>query len=171
MKKNIIAMSVVAAISTTTFAADINKEMYNQIQALKAQIEALEKKVAAQEATQQTKKVEQPVVAVDEKRIEKIEKKLDTVSKTATTAKTQSANDNLKWDVDFRTQADNIQYKLADGTKEKNNALLTNRLWLGAKYKADDNSSFFGKLSYNKAFGDTADHSQSNTNPGYANFD
>ena len=164
-------MSVVAAISTTTFAADINKEMYNQIQALKAQIEALEKKVAAQEATQ-AKKVEQPVVAtVDEKRIEKIEKKLDTVSKTATTAKTQSANDNLKWDVDFRTQADNIQYKLADGTKEKNNALLTNRLWLGAKYKADDNSSFFGKLSYNKAFGDTADHSQSNTNPGYANFD
>ena len=171
MKKSIIAMSVVAAISTTTFAADINKEMYNQIQALKAQIEALEKKVAAQEATQ-AKKVEQPVVAtVDEKRIEKIEKKLDTVSKTATTAKTQSANDNLKWDVDFRTQADNIQYKLADGTKEKNNALLTNRLWLGAKYKADDNSSFFGKLSYNKAFGDTADHSQSNTNPGYANFD
>ena len=67
-------MSVVAAISTTTFAADINKEMYNQIQALKAQIEALEKKVAAQEATQ-AKKVEQPVVAtVDEKRIEKIEK-------------------------------------------------------------------------------------------------
>ena len=44
MKKNIIAMSVVAAISTTTFAADINKEMYKQIQALKAQIEALEKK-------------------------------------------------------------------------------------------------------------------------------
>ena len=170
MKKNIIAMSVVAAISTTTFAADINKEMYNQIQALKAQIEALEKKVAAQE-TAQTQKVEQPVVTVDEKRIEKIEKKLDTVSKTATLAKTQSANDNLKWDVDFRTQADNIQYKLADGTKEKNNALLTNRLWLGAKYKADDNSSFFGKLSYNKAFGDTADHSQSNTNPGYANFD
>jgi hypothetical protein len=38
-------------------------------------------------------------------------------------------------------------------------------------YKADDNSSFHGKLSYNKAFGDTANHSQSNTNPGYANFD
>ena len=45
MKKNIIALSVVAAISTTSFAADINKEMYNQIQALKAQVEALEKKI------------------------------------------------------------------------------------------------------------------------------
>ncbi len=171
MKKNLIALSVVTAFATTSFSSDINTEMYKQIQALKAQIEALEKKVAAQEATQ-TQKVEQPTVkVVDEKRIENIEKKLDTVSKTATAAKVQSAGDNLKWDVDFRTQVDNIQYKHVDGSKSKNDALLTNRLWLGAKYKADDNSSFFGKLSYNKAFGDTADHSQSNTNPGYANFD
>ncbi|MDK2046332.1 DUF3373 family protein [Aliarcobacter butzleri] len=178
MKKNLIAMSVVTALATTSFASDMNKEMYNQIQALKAQIEALEKKVAQQEA--KDKEAEKAVtnvaptqqkVAVDEKRIENIEKKLETVSKTATTAKIQSAQDNIKWDVDFRTQVDNIQYKHADGSKSKNDALLTNRLWLGAKYKADDNSSFFGKLSYNKAFGDTADHSQSNTNPGYANFD
>jgi hypothetical protein len=170
MKKSLIALSVVTAFATTSFAADANAEMYKQIQALKAQIEALEKKVAAQE-TVQAQKVEQPVMAVDEKRIEKIEKKLDNVSKTATAAKVQSAGDNLKWDVDFRTQGDNIQYKHADGSKSENDALLTNRLWLGAKYKADDNSSFFGKLSYNKAFGDTANHSQSNTNPGYANFD
>lgn len=171
MKKNLIILSCVTAFATTAFSSDANTEMYKQIQALKAQIEALEKKVAAQE-TAQTQKVEQPTVtAIDEKRIEKIEKKLDNVSKTATAAKVQSAQDNLKWDVDFRTQVDNIQYKHADGSKSENDALLTNRLWLGAKYKADDNSSFFGKLSYNKAFGDTADHSQSNTNPGYANFD
>ncbi|MDN5078052.1 DUF3373 family protein [Aliarcobacter butzleri] len=178
MKKNLIVMSVVTALATTSFASDMNKEMYNQIQALKAQIEALEKKVAQQEA--KDKEAQKAVtnvaptqqkVAVDEKRIENIEKKLETVSKTATTAKIQSAQDNIKWDVDFRTQVDNIQYKHVDGSKSKNDALLTNRLWLGAKYKADDNSSFFGKLSYNKAFGDTADHSQSNTNPGYANFD
>ena len=167
MKKSLIMLSAIAAFSLTSSANDINKEMLNQIQALKVQIEALEKKVAEQEA--QKTVVQQTVV--DEKRIEKIEKKLDTVSKTATSAKIQSGNDNLKWDVDFRTQVDNIQYKHADGSKSKNNALMTNRLWLGMAYKADDNSSFHGKLSYNKAFGDTADHSQSNTNPGYANFD
>lgn len=166
MKKSLIMLSAVAAFSTVSFASDMNKEMLNQIQALKAQIEALEKKVSEQE----TKPVVQQTV-VDEKRIEKIEKKLETVSNTATAAKVQSGNDNLKWDVDFRTQVDNIQYKHADGTKSKNDALLTNRLWLGMGYKADDNSSFHGKLSYNKAFGDTANHSQSNTNPGYANFD
>ncbi|MGE0051763.1 MAG: hypothetical protein AB7S49_09580 [Arcobacter sp.] len=44
MKKNLIAMSVVAALTTTSFANDLNKEMYNQIQALKAQLDALEKK-------------------------------------------------------------------------------------------------------------------------------
>ena len=43
MKKNLIAMSVVTALATTSFASDMNKEMYSQIQALKAQIEALEK--------------------------------------------------------------------------------------------------------------------------------
>ena len=166
MKKSLIMLSAVAAFSTVSFASDMNKEMLNQIQALKAQIEALEKKVSEQE----TKPVVQQTV-VDEKRIEKIEKKLETVSNTATAAKVQSGNDNLKWDVDFRTQVDNIQYKHADGSKSKNDALLTNRLWLGMGYKADDNSSFHGKLSYNKAFGDTANHSQSNTNPGYANFD
>jgi hypothetical protein len=164
MKKSLISLSVVAALSTAAYSNDINKEMYNQIQALKAQIDALEKKMNEQQK-------EVVVNNVDEKRIEKIEKKLDTVSKTATSAKIQSGNDNLKWDVDFRTQVDNIQYKHADGSKSKNNALLTNRLWLGMGYKADDNSSFHGKLSYNKAFGDTANHSQSNVNPGYANFD
>ena len=169
MKKNLIRLSVVAALTTSSFASDINKEMLNQIQALKAQIEALEKKVAEQDVKQQAQT--SAVTTVDEKRIEKIEKKLDTVSNTATAAKIQSGNDNLKWDVDFRTQVDNIQYKHADGSKSENNALLTNRLWLGMAYKADDNSSFHGKLSYNKAFGDTANHSQSNTNPGYANFD
>ena len=160
-------LSAIAAFSVTSFASDMNKEMLNQIQALKVQIEALEKKVAEQEA--QKPVVQQTVV--DEKRIEKIEKKLDTVSKTATSAKIQSGNDNLKWDVDFRTQVDNIQYKRNGMSDAKNNALMTNRLWLGMGYKADDNSSFHGKLSYNKAFGDTADHDQSNTNPGYADFD
>ena len=74
MKKNIIALSVVAAISTTSFAADINKEMYNQIQALKAQVEALEKKMAEQQAVQTQKAEQVSTPVVDEKRIEKIEK-------------------------------------------------------------------------------------------------
>ncbi len=52
-----------------------------------------------------------------------------------------------------------------------NSALLTNRLVLGMKAAPTKDVSFIGKLSFNKAFGDTANHSQSNTNPGFANFD
>lgn len=73
MKKNLIRLSIVAALTTSSFASDINKEMLNQIQALKAQIEALEKKVAEQEVKQQAQT--SAVTTVDEKRIEKIEKK------------------------------------------------------------------------------------------------
>ncbi len=160
MKKSIITLSVIAALSTASYAEDVNTTMYNQIQALKAQIEALEKKIDAQKTT-----------TVNEGRIKKIEKKLSLVDKTAKVAKMQSAGDNIKWDVDFRTQVDNIQYKHADGSKSKNNALMTNRLLLGMGYSPDDKTIFKGKLSYNKAFGDTANHSQSNTNPGHANFD
>ena len=58
-------LSAIAAFSVTSFASDMNKEMLNQIQALKVQIEALEKKVAEQEA--QKPLVQQTVV--DEKRI------------------------------------------------------------------------------------------------------
>lgn len=104
-------------------------------------------------------------------KIKKLEKKLSQTKKIAIKAKKQSSFDNIKWDVDLRTQIDNIQYKHANGSKSKNEALMTNRLWLGAKYQADDNTIFRAKLSYNKAFGDSANHSQSNTNPGHANFD
>lgn len=52
-----------------------------------------------------------------------------------------------------------------------NSGLLTNRLVLGMKAAPTKNLSFIGKLSMNKAFGDTANHSQSNTTPGFANFD
>ena len=159
MKKSIILLSTIAAFTTASFAEDINKQMYEQIQLLKKQVAALEAKMNEQNSKS------------DDKRITKIEKKLAKVSKKANLAKAQSAGDNLKWNVDFRTQVDNIQYKHADGSKSKNNALMTNRLWLGMKYKGDENSTFYGTLSYLKAFGDSANHSQANTNPGFSNFD
>ncbi len=148
MKKTVITLSVLAAMSVSSFANDASsQDMMEQIKALKAQLSALENKM------------------------KKNEKKISTVAKTAQEGKSQSAGDRLKWNVDLRTQVDNITYKHASGKKSKNSSLMTNRLWLGMKYAADDNSLFYGTLSYLKAFGDSANHSQSNTNPMYANFD
>ncbi len=109
--------------------------------------------------------------SISDSRFKKLEKKVNSIGKTAQAAKANSAGDNLKWNVDFRTAVDNIQYKHADGSKSKNSALMTNRLLLGMKYAADENSIFYGTLAYHKAFGDSANHQQANTNPGYGNFD
>jgi len=70
----------------------------------------------------------------------------------------QSANDNIKWGVDFRTAYDNINYDLADGSSRSNDSLLSMRLWLNMAYAADEHNIFKGQLSMNKAFG--ADFSQ-----------
>lgn len=142
-KKALLSLFTAAALSTTASADSVQE----QLEMLKKQIQMLEKQLNKQE-----------------KKIAKTSDKLNEV-------KAHDAGDNIKWDVDYRTQIDNVQYKHQSGAKSSNNALMTNRLWLGMKYQADENSIFRGLLSYNKAFGDTANHSQTNTQPGFANFD
>ena len=151
MKKGIIALSVAAALATTSFA---DADMQLQLDLLKKQIAALE---AAMNA--------------NTKSIKKVTKKTKKLGKKVNKVKAHDAGDNIKWDIDFRTSVDKINYTHASGAKSSNSGLLTNRLLLGMKYKADERVSFYGTLGYNKAYGDTANHSQSNTNPGYANFD
>ncbi len=137
MKKQIIALSAIAALATTTFATT---ELENRVSQM-------------------------------EKKISKLEKKLKKANKKINLVKAHDAKDNIKWNVDFRTAFDNIHYKHASGEKSRNPDLLTNRLWLGMAFAPSDNVLFKGKLSYFKAYGDTANHSQSNTQPGFADFD
>ncbi|MCK9336287.1 MAG: DUF3373 domain-containing protein [Arcobacteraceae bacterium] len=155
MKKTVLSVCVAAALATSSYAdGGVNAEVLSQLEALKAQIAALEAKLAQNSSE-----------------IEKVDKKLERTNKNVTDVKIMANNDNIKWDVDFRTSFDAIHYKHASGAKSSNPDLLTNRLWLGMGFAPDENNLFKGKLSYNKAYGDTANHSQSNTNPGYANFD
>ncbi|MDB2405694.1 DUF3373 domain-containing protein [Arcobacteraceae bacterium] len=137
MKKNIIALSAIAALATTSFAAtDIEKRLGDM-----------------------------------ESQIKKLEKQLKKSNKKLNQVKAHGAKDNIKWNVDFRTALDSIHFKHASGSESSNPDLLTNRLHLGMGFAPEDNVLFKGKLSYYKAYGDTADHGQSNTTPGYANFD
>jgi len=106
-----------------------------------------------------------------EKKIKKLEKKLKKSNKKLNKVKAHDAGDNIKWDIDFRTSVDKISYTDTNGNKSSNDALLTNRLLLNMKYKADEKVTFYGTLSNNKSYGDSANHSQSNTQPGYADFD
>ncbi|QOG12135.1 DUF3373 family protein [Arcobacter sp. FWKO B] len=156
MKKSVLSLYAAAALATASFAdsGTVNSDILAQLEALKAQIAALEAKMAD-----------------NTKEIEKVDQKLTRTNKNVSDVKIMAANDNIKWDVDFRTAFDSIHYKHASGRKSSNPDLLTNRLWLGMGYAPDANNLFKGKLAYYKSYGDTANHSQSNVNPGNANFD
>jgi predicted ribosome quality control (RQC) complex YloA/Tae2 family protein len=112
MTKKIIALSMAAAFATSSFGSG-HADMAAQLEMLKKQIAALEAKLEANSKT-----------------IKKNTKKIKKTAKKANTAKALANNDNLKWDVDFRTSVDKINYKMADGSKKANDSLLTNRLWL-----------------------------------------
>ncbi len=90
-----------------------------------------------------------------EKRVKKLEKQLKNLKKRFIKVKTQTARDNLKWSVDFRTAVDRLSYTTTTGKKYKNDSLLSNRLWLSMAYTPSANIVFKGKLSFNKAYGAT----------------
>lgn len=89
------------------------------------------------------------------KKLEKIEKTQEKNTNKISDVNALAAKDNIKFDVDFRTAYDNIQYETVSGKKYKNDSLYSNRLWLGMGYAPTDTMVFKGQLAYHKAFGAT----------------
>lgn len=137
--------TVSLVLASVLFAQDGNSELKSEVEALKKELAALKKKVD--------------------------DKNIDRISDELTALKTRTLGDNIKFSADLRAAYDYIEYEHADGTKSKNTDLMTNRLWLGMEYAPRDDLSFLAQLSYNKAYGDSANHAQANVNPGFANFD
>ncbi|MEA1919113.1 MAG: DUF3373 family protein [Campylobacterota bacterium] len=112
--------------------------------------------------------------------IKQLQKNEKRTKKKLSKVNAQSAKDNIKFDVDFRTSYDNLQYNMTgtgmDGEmnpnpkKYKNDALYAMRLWLGMGYAPDGTNMIFkGQLSMNKAFG--ASYGQRATGHGFDEFD
>jgi len=112
---------------------------------MQAQIDELNAKIAKMEKTQKNQG-----------------KKISAVNKLAN-------KDNIKFDVDFRTAYDNLQYDMVSGAEYKNDSLFSNRLWLGMGYAPTSELLFKGQLSFNKAFG--ASYGQRGTGMGFDTFD
>jgi hypothetical protein len=129
-------------------------KMEKEMAALKAELNALktEKAQSASKAPMIEKNSDKVETAsADEpkdiaKTLEDIQDELSNINK-------KTNGNNLKFGVDFRSSVDNLNYKMADGSTQKNNALLSNRLWLNMSYAATKNLSFVGQLAYNKIFG------------------
>lgn len=103
------------------------------------------------------------------KKVEELEKTNVSQDKKISSVNAQSAMNNIKFDVDFRTAYDNLQYKTVNGQKFENDALYSNRLWLGMGYAPAETMLFKGQLSFNKAFG--ASYGQRGTGMGFDTFD
>ena len=103
------------------------------------------------------------------KKIDKLEKSQKNQGKRISKVNALAAKDNIKFDIDFRTSYDKIEYKTASGKEYKNDALYSNRLWLNMGYAPSKTMLFKGQLSFNKAFG--ASYGQRGTGFGFDTFD
>ena len=166
MRQRILGSVITAALLTTCVYADDTlmqrfEKMEKEMAALKAELNALKdekigtkRQNAVTDNTCTTDSANVPktrVASSDEpkdvtKTLEDIQDQIDGLNK-------KTNGNNLKFGVDFRTSIDNIQYTMADGSKQENDALLSNRLWLNMSYAATKKLSFVGQLAYNKTFG------------------
>ncbi|QIR75999.1 DUF3373 family protein [Sulfurospirillum diekertiae] len=126
MKKFIAPLLIGAALSSSAFAAD--DSLKQEVEALKAQMAEL--------------KDAQSKINVDALRAQVSE------------IKAHDAGDNIKWNVDFRTAYDYVDYKI-QGADKQDNGVWTNKLILGMGAQPADNLVFKGSLAAYKAFGQT----------------
>ncbi len=82
-----------------------------------------------------------------------VEDRLGDIEEAISEINRNTSGSHLKFQVDYRFAIENMDYEMADGSSAKNDAFMTNRLWIDMGYKATNNLSFIGQLAYNKAFG------------------
>lgn len=167
MKHKFLGSVVAAALLSTTAMADGTlfqrfEAMEKEMNALKAEISALKAEKAAPATTAVADDDEKPSkrsnvkVASEEDDKKDVSEEIKDIKDQLSTLNKKTNGNNLKFGVDFRTSVDNLQYTMADGTKQSNDALFSNRLWLNMNYAATKNLSFTGQLAYNKTFGQRA---------------
>lgn len=77
---------------------------------------------------------------------------IDALRAQVSEIKAHDAGDNIKWNVDFRTAYDVVDYKITNGT-DVDNGIWTNKLILGMGAQPVDNLVFKGALGVYKTFG------------------
>jgi hypothetical protein len=84
---------------------------------------------------------------------ESIEEQIADIQENISELNRNTNGNHIKFGVDYRFAIENLQYKMADGSEQKNDAFMTNRLWMNMNWAATKHLSFTGQLAYNKAFG------------------
>lgn len=169
MTKPLLLSLATATILVSNLSAE---SMYERIQAMELQMKQMQTELSAlkaekssvvsedEEANDEENKIstDEDIDAdeeseEDEDEEEPVQDQLDEIQESITDLTKATNGNHLKFGVDYRFALDNLQYKMADGSTQKNNAFMTNRLWVNMDWKATDTLSFTGQLAYNKAFG------------------
>jgi len=99
-----------------------------------------------------------------------VEEEIEEIYENLSDLNKATSGNHLKLSVDYRFTLENLQYKMADGSTQSNDAFMTNRFWLNMNWAATKNLSFTGQLAYNKAFG-ARSGAQGNPANGFDTFD
>lgn len=157
MQQRFLGSFITAALLSTNLFADDTlmqrfEKMEREMAALKAELNALKAEKAQTSVLTEKSETKTQVASADESK--DVTKTLEDLQDQISDINKKTNGNNLKFGVDFRTSVDNLRYKMADGSTQKNDALLSNRLWLNMSYAATKNLSFTGQLAYNKTFGE-----------------
>jgi polyhydroxyalkanoate synthesis regulator phasin len=157
--KPVIALSCAAFLTTSLYA---NSDLESKFAAMMEKMEQQQKKI--EELTLQVQELKSENISVvpsNDKEIEtlkkqvaKIEKKQKRQGKTLSKVKAHDANDNIKFDVEFRNTYEMLEYKNnTTGETAENDSLLTSRLYLNMGAAPMDGLIFKGKLGIYSTWG------------------
>lgn len=168
MNKPLLISLAAATILTTSLSA---QSMYDRIQGMELKMKQMQEELATFKGSDKVEEEESSASANEESEDEDsekgdnessdseddeemtVEERLDEIDESIFDLNKATNGNKLKLGVDYRFALDNMQYKMADGSEQGNDALMTNRLWINMNWKATDNLSFSGQLAYNKTFG------------------
>jgi hypothetical protein len=137
MKRFVAPMVIGACLATSAVAS----------QEMQAQLEEMKKQIAELKAAQESINV-------------------DALQRQLNEVRAHSAGDNIKFDMDFRTAYDIVDYKV-NGGDSVDNAIWTNKMILGMAAQPREDLVFRGSIGVYKAFGNNSSFGAN----GYQNMD
>jgi hypothetical protein len=180
MNKKLILSVATAALLSPSLSAEAT--MFERFQAMELEMNKLKSEIAtlkeakasdvddAEDNTEeQEEKASQGEDEEDEEEEFDVVEEIKYLQESVTEINKNTSGSHLKFGVDYRFTLDNLDYTMADGSEAKNDALMSNRLWINMDWMANENLSFTGQLAYNKTFG--ARSGANDMNDPYEKFD
>jgi len=160
-KTLVLSLATIALLGTNLNA----ESMYTKFQALEDEMKSLKLEVSALKSAKKiaNSKIEDDEDKIDAVEVDKdseeaqedeekmdVEAEIEDIHGALSELNKATSGNHLKFGVDYRFALDNMQYKMADGSEENNDAFMTNRLWINMDWATNENLSFTGQLAYNK---------------------